>query len=98
MVTVRSSVKSGTFEKKLHQILTEGLKKSGIRSHIETQAIRMTKLYRVLIIASKFKNLRPSERQDLVWRIIGQHLQPDDQLQISMIYTLTPEEARGKIN
>ena len=33
-----------------------------------------------------------SERQDLIWRIIDQHLPPDEQLRISMIYTVTPKE------
>jgi len=48
------------------------------------------------VIAKKFKSMRPSERQDLVWRIADQVLVPDEQLLVSMILTLTPDELAGK--
>jgi hypothetical protein len=68
----------------------------GIESEIEIEAVPTTRLYRVLVLAPKFKALRHSERQDLVWRIAQRVLGPDEQLRISMILTLTPNEAAGK--
>ncbi|MBN1344832.1 MAG: hypothetical protein JXQ73_19215 [Phycisphaerae bacterium] len=49
-----------------------------------------------MVTAKKFGQLRPSERQDLVWRIIKQHFSAEEQLLISMILTLTPDELQGK--
>lgn len=83
------------FEQRLAAALKDGLKLGGIAASIVTQAIPATKLVRVLVTAPQFSKLRPSERQDLVWRIVSQHFTPDEQLQISMIVTLTGAEARS---
>jgi hypothetical protein len=76
--------------------LEEGLAVGGITAKVSTEAIKGTKLTRVLVTSPQFKSLRPSERQDLVWRIMGDTFQWDEQLRISMIMTLTPEELAGK--
>ena len=80
---------------KLTKALVQGLKQAGIPARVNTEPVRLTNLWRVYVIARKFKNLRPSERQDLVWRIAGLALTPDEQLRISMILTVTPEELKG---
>ena len=36
------------------------------------------------------------ERQDLVWKVLDGVLTKDEQLAISMIVTLTPEESRTR--
>ena len=75
--------------------LSKDLKKVGIPCEASWEKVPGTKLYRLLVIAGKFKNLQFSERQQMVWRIIERTLPPAEQLQISMILTLTPEEAKG---
>ena len=80
------------FPIKIRHALSSGLKKAGITATIAMEPVSATKLYRVLVKSKQFKSLRPSERQDLVWRIMGQNFNPDEQLRISMIVTLSPDE------
>jgi hypothetical protein len=80
----------------LKSALVDGLKASGISAQVGIEPVPTTKLHRVMVLASKFKALKHSERQNLVWRIVEQALAPDEQLKISMILTLTPDEAKGK--
>lgn len=87
---------SRLFEDRLADVLQSGLDSVGIDASIAVEPVRGTKLHRVQITSSAFEHLRPSERQDLVWRMVGQAFTPADQLRISMILTLTPSELRGK--
>jgi len=80
----------------LKDALVEGLESVGIDADVSVEAIPTTRLYRVLVLASKFKALKHSERQNLVWRIAERALSEEEQLRISMILTLTRDEARGK--
>jgi len=73
----------------------EGLAAVGIAAEVSVEAIPTTRLYRVLVLAPKFKALKHTERQNLVWRIAERALSPDEQMRISMILTLTRDEARG---
>jgi hypothetical protein len=81
---------------RLRRVLDEGLAIGGIDARVSTESVRGTKLTRVLVTAPGFKSLRPSERQDLVWRIVGASFDREEQLRISMILTLTPDELAGK--
>ncbi len=77
----------------LFQTLRAQLRAVGIGEvDLLDEPINGTKLHRVTVVAPKFAALRPSERQDLVWRIAEQVLNKDQQLQLSMILTLTPKE------
>ena len=91
----RGTASQRAFAEKLGQVLVQGLGQAGIPAKVEFEPIPATRLVRVLLTARKFRNLRPSERQDLVWRIVASHFKPDEQLKISMINTLTPEELAG---
>src|SRR5438045_973003 len=91
----RLKTRSTTLPDRIRQSLTEGLALGGIRAKIETESVPGTRLHRVLVTAPLFRTLRPSERQDLVWRIIAETFNYAEQLQISMIMTLTPNEMRG---
>ncbi len=90
MAKVKS--KRQSFPKRIERSISEGLATAGIDAEVETERVRGTRLHRVLTVARQFEHLRPSERQDLVWRIIKQHFSPEEQLRISMILTLTPDE------
>jgi len=89
-------VPTASFAARLRKVLVDGLKAAGIDADVRTEAVPTTRLHRVLVTARKFKQLPPSERQDLVWRIVGRHFNQEDQLLISMIVTLTPDEMAGK--
>ena len=89
MAKVKESASS--FVERLRDVLFHGLKQAGIPAKIDIQRIPSTRLHRVLVVSRQFERLRPSECQDLVWRIVGQHFDHDDQLRISMIWTLPPE-------
>ena len=80
----------------LTHALKDGLKRVGISAEITCEPVPQTKLRRFSVIAKKFKDMRPAERQDLVWRIAEQVLEPDEQLLVSMILTVTPDELAGK--
>lgn len=94
MPTVKPAAPS--FVQRLSDALVEGLKIAGIEAKVQTEPVPHTRLHRVLVVASKFRQLRPSERQDLVWRIVSQDLSPEEQLRISMILTATPDELVGR--
>ena len=74
--------------------LVDTLKASGIKAHVKSQRVPGTKLYRVSVVSPQFKRMYHSERQSLVWRIADRAISPDDQMRISMILTLTGEEAK----
>ena len=83
---------TATFATRLKDELIQGLKAAGIDAAVVIEPVQGTKLHRVYVVADAFANLRPAERQDLVWRIAAQALSPEEQLQISMIFTVTNEE------
>jgi hypothetical protein len=85
---------TASFPRKAVEILKSGLTRAGIKiDRIETQPIKGTKLHRIVVIAKAFDRISPTERQDLVWRIAKDGLDPDEQLRISMILTLGRTEA-----
>ena len=86
--------KMPSFLDRLKTGLISSLDKNGIDADVDTEKVPTTKLYRVIVLAPKFKALKHSERQNLVWRIADSALSPDEQLHISMILTLTPDEVQ----
>jgi hypothetical protein len=84
------------FLARLKEALTDTLRANGIAAEVDTEPVPTTRLYRVAVLAPKFKRLRHSERQDLVWRIAERALSPEEQMRVSMILTMTPDEAEGK--
>ena len=52
--------------------------------------------YQLLVTAKGFGELEFTERQDLVWRMMDREFTADEQLRISMILTMPPDEARGQ--
>lgn len=87
--------KVATFANRLRGGLIQGLKTAGIAATVDIERVQGTKLHRVFVVADAFAKLRPSERQDLVWRIADQSLTPEERLQISMIFTVTKSELPG---
>ena len=84
------------FLTRLAKALVDDLGANKIKAEVATEPVPTTSLYRVTVVAPKFKALKHSERQNLVWRIAENTLSPDEQLRISMILTLTREELEGK--
>lgn len=85
-----------TFVARLKTAVVDALKANDIEAEVSAEPVPTTRLYRVAVMAPKFKALKHTERQSLVWRIAEQALAPDELLRISMILTLTPLEAKGK--
>ena len=81
---------------RLRRALTQGLAVGGIQATARIEHIQGLKLHRVLVTAKEFDKLEPSERQNLVWRIIDKEFSAEEQLQITMVLTLTPDELNGK--
>ena len=81
------------FVTKLRKALVDSLMAHGVNAKVSVQAVPTTKLYRVFVRAEQFKHMRHSERQSVVWRIADSALSPEDQMRISMILTLTDDEA-----
>lgn len=79
----------------LMQQLESGLRSVGISAKAEWEPVGGgTRLYRIWVTARKFREMGYSERQSLVWRIAEKAL-PDNRLvHVSMILTLTPDEAK----
>ncbi len=44
------------------------------------------------VISTRFDKLKPSERQDLIWKRLGADLSPHDATRISFIVAVTPRE------
>ena len=87
--------KRAVFLAQLRNALVDDLAKAGIRATVEVEPVPTTKLHRIYVFAPEFRALKHSERQNLVWRIADRGLDADQQLLISMIITLTPDEAKG---
>lgn len=80
----------------LKKALVDELGAKGIDAKVHTEPVPTTQLHRVMVLAPQFEAMRHSERQSLVWRIAERAISPDDQLAISMILTLTPEDVEGE--
>jgi len=93
----KSKVKAPpSFMERLKAALISALAANDISAKVRTERVPTTKLYRVGVLAPKFKALKHSERQNLIWRIADSALSPDEQLHISMILTLTPDEVEER--
>jgi hypothetical protein len=84
------------FLNQLRKAIVDALKANGIQAQVRSEPVPTTKLYRVAVLSPQFKAMRHSERQSLVWRITERAISPADQMRISMILTLTTEEAKGR--
>ena len=81
------------FVHRLKRALVEGLGVAGVDDvEVLAESIPGTHLHRITVVSEKFRQLQFSERQDLLWRIIRQRLTPEQELRISMILTLTPDD------
>jgi hypothetical protein len=81
-----------SFVATLKRAIINDLKSGGIKAKVEFEPVPTTKLYRITVLAPQFEKLRHFERQNLVWRIAEKTLSPNEQLRVSMILTLTPQE------
>jgi hypothetical protein len=45
-----------------------------------------------LVLSGSFAKLSPSERQDLIWKHLDEHLTPFERTRVTFIVTDTPEE------
>jgi hypothetical protein len=83
------------FARRLRDALVADLGSVGIGAQVKVSKVAGTRLHRVTVVSRDFGPLRPSERQDLVWRIVRKHFTQDEDLLISLILTLTPRDIGG---
>ena len=87
-----AQVTDAQFDETLQQVLAEGLRDVGLEVTVRVEPIPETRLHRVFVITSQRDRLKPSEWQNVLWRIIHHRLGEDAEFRISMILTLTPED------
>lgn len=85
-------IKTPAFVVRVRNRLRDELARVGVNADVAFERVGKTRLYRFTIVAGNFAKLTHTERQRLVWRIVDQELDPNQQLLISMILTLTPSE------
>ncbi len=91
-----AEMKKLKFPDLIKNVLIDGLKSQRIEAEVDSEPIRSTRMHRVIVLAKKFKQLHPRERQNLVWHIVDNKISREDQLSISSIVTVTPKEFAGK--
>jgi hypothetical protein len=80
------------FVTKLKAALEKDLRALGLKSTVSVEPAGTTKLYRFFVVSDDFRDLRHSERQNIVWRIVDKTLSAEDSIKVSMIMTLAKEE------
>lgn len=84
------------FEAEVREVLHEGLALHGIDATVESEpAVRGTK-WCFWVISRDFKDYNQAARQDIVWRILDKSFDLTHLVKITMVFTLTPKEARGE--
>lgn len=81
---------------KLADGLSQYMEGSGIQQvRYEWEDIPGTRMLRFYVTSPTYRNLFHGDRQSLIWRAVPALLTQGEMLRISMIVTLTPEEAAG---
>jgi 4'-phosphopantetheinyl transferase EntD len=80
----------------LANVLRDGLRKVGIDAEVDTEAVPDTLLHRAIALSSQWERLSYGDRQEVVWRILDTAFSRDEQLHISSVTTLTPDELEGR--
>jgi len=81
---------------RLEVALREGLERVGITAKVETERVPDTRLHRALVTSPQWQHLGHMDRLEVVWRIVDHAFTRDEQLYISSIWALTPDEIEGK--
>lgn len=84
------------FLKQAERAIIDSLAIDGIRAEVDAQRIPFTKCYRLAVLSAQFKAMRFMERQDLLWRIVQKAISREEQMRISTIWAVTPDELEGK--
>lgn len=80
------------FTETLKRLLLGELQKLRITAQVGFKNLGQTRVFRMYVIASAFRSMRYTERQELVWRIVRSACSEAQLSQISMIITATPSE------
>lgn len=86
------SAPADRFGDKLRSVLQRGLHERSIEARVSTEHVRRTTLHRAMVVSPQFEDMSHLERQEVVWQVIRSKLSPDEQLRISIVMALTPEE------
>ena len=86
-----------SFAGRLEVAVKEGLAPAGIKAITLSEKVPGTKLVRLIVVASAFEQLSPSERQNLVWRIIEKKFSSDEQFRVSVVVALSKKDVGGHL-
>lgn len=87
-----SGTTTKTLGKRLRDVLEAGPRTAGIEAQVETEPVPITRLHRAIAVSRQFRYMGQLERQEVVWRIVGHALTPEEQQRVSTILTVTPKE------
>jgi hypothetical protein len=75
--------------------LRTGLKAHGVNPRISSEAAVNGTKWRFCVISDDFSSWLHAERDDAIWRILRESLEPEELLKITMVLPLTGKEAQG---
>lgn len=85
-----------SFAGRLGTVLRDGLRRAGISASVETEPVPDTLLHRAVVTSPQFAAMEYLERQDVLWRILSQALEPAEKLRVSLLIAMTPDELNGE--
>jgi hypothetical protein len=91
------STSSSTFAGRLEGVVKDGLLVAGIKAVTLTEQVPGTKLVRLIVMADEFEQLSPTERQNLVWRIIEKKFSSEEQMKISVVVALSKKDVGTRL-
>ncbi|HOW18228.1 MAG TPA: hypothetical protein PLC79_04250 [Phycisphaerae bacterium] len=75
--------------------LTKGLEEWGYTATAELEPSGAPGRYRLYVVSKDFEPLLESERQSVLWRVLKEKWDRDDQLRITLSLALSEKEAQG---
>lgn len=88
-------VEPSTFAERVRTALVDGLHRVGIAAEVDIEPVPTTLLHRAMVVSSQWSEMDYMDRQEVVWRILDTAFSRDEQIHISTVTTLTPEELEG---
>ncbi len=72
--------------------LRTALKKQLGASKVNFEPVPKSKLFRVVVVADRFKRVPQLKRLDRIWDVVDNKLQPESKLRISLVFAFTSDE------
>jgi hypothetical protein len=80
---------------RLREALRKGLHELGFDAEVEFERSDAPGWFRIYVFSNHFERFLESERQDILWRVIKERWDREDQLRVSLTLVFTKREWRG---